>query len=179
LKETQQSIMDAQFELFDILASESWRRGSDAAAESEIADRVHMHLQSQVKRALEAQYSESPPAARPDQDLPAVQRLLHRRMEVEQQLHEAQFQRCCAQIRRRVTIATLLDDLTRLDASLRALGQEGFNLTELRKNYLPEGPLSPLKRPKSSGAGVRKVEQLTARKVVRPNSDLKRPLKRV
>jgi hypothetical protein len=177
LNETQQSIRDSQFELFDILASESWRRASDAAAEREIADRVHVHLQSQVKRALESLHNDNLPAARTD--LPTIQRLLHRRMELEQQLHEAQFQRCCAQIRRRVTIATLLDDLGRLDTSLRALGQEGFILSELRKNYLPEGPLSPLKRPKSSGAGVRKGEQLTARKVVRPNSDLKRPLKRV
>jgi DNA repair exonuclease SbcCD ATPase subunit len=177
LSETQQAIRDSQFELFGIFASENWRQASDAAADREIADRVHVHLQSQVKRALEAETTPAPSEAQ--RELPVVQRLLHRKMELEQPLHEAQFQRCCAQIRRRVTIATLLDDLTRLDTSLRALGQEGFSLSDLRKKYLPEGPLSPLKRPKSSGAGVRKGEQLTVRKVVRPNSDLKRPLKRV
>jgi chromosome segregation ATPase len=181
--ETRERIRSAQFEYFGKLSSEGWRKASDAAREYQIADRIQEQLKAFVKKAFEEQNfgdsSAQPPlraVVEANRDLQPLQMLLHRRMALEVQLDDAKFQRCCAQIRRRVTIATLLDDIARLDSALRALGEDGFDLMELQKAHLPEGPLTPLKRPRNTLAPVKPRGDVTARSSERPNSEVTRPV---
>jgi IS5 family transposase len=95
-----------------------------------------------------------------------LQDLLQRRMEAEQAYEDARYQRVCAQIKRRVTVAGLLDDLSKLDKALREAGGEGLDVDDLRKRHLPDGSLSPVKRPKTSS-------DITRVTTSRPNSDIK------
>ena len=66
-----------------------------------------------------------------------------------------------------------------LDAALNALGVDGIDVDKHRRRCLPEGPLSPLKRPKSSNASVRgsKSDYLTGVSAGRSKSDIKRPIR--
>jgi hypothetical protein len=90
---------------------------------------------------------------------------------LEEQCESVRFQRVFAQFRRRISIASLLGDVERLDAALRFCGDSGIGVEELRRVYLPEGPLAPLKRPSSSGNAVRR--SLAGRVTERSKSDLR------
>jgi DNA repair exonuclease SbcCD ATPase subunit len=177
LNEMRQRIASGRRELFMILTSEDWAKASEAETERQIADRIYKHLKSEMKHA--AGNADPPVPTAPTCHVHAGRaRLIRRKLELELQIHEATIERACAQIRRKVTIGTLLDDLAKLDAALRALGLEGLNLKELKQKHLPEGPLTPLKRPMSSAAALPAPAELAHETGKRSHSDLKRPIQK-
>jgi hypothetical protein len=177
LFETQERIKHTQLELFRLFASEDWRTASAMAAERQITSRILERSRTNVDKALEVQTPRAP--SNPPRKVVDVeiQRLLEQRKLLDQQCQKAVQQRWCAQIRRRVKVASLLDDLTSLDAALRALGDEGFDVGGLRMKYLPEGPLTPLKQRAQTASGERVKKGLAAFETGRSKSDLKRPIR--
>lgn len=174
------AIRQKQVELFDILMSERWREAIETSAEHQIAYRIRQQLQNNelsefqqtneptLQMQLVQQLSNLPDTAK-------LRELLQNQVDLIKQRNQAQYKRFCAQIRRRVKIASMLDDLQRLDCALRSLGQEGLCISDLRRQYLPEGPLSPLKRPKSSTSTARGRTELSTNSSGRSKSDIKRP----
>lgn len=176
IRETEKRIRKQQFELFDIFVSEQWHETTAMAAEHQITMRVKENLERASRNAADEAKSTQP--KRGDFS-PQIQALLDKRAELTRQCHEAQQQRTAMQFRRRVTIACILEDLRRLNAALIALGEPGIDVERHRRQFLPEGPLSPLKRPKSSNASVRgsKSDYLTGVSTGRSKSDIKRPIR--
>ena len=178
--ETEKRIRTRQLELFKILTSDAWHEVTATAAEHQITMRVKESLEQAAKSAAaEASLRDLKSRDEQCEVSPELQALLKARAQLSQQCQVAQQQRIRAQIRRRVTIACLLEDLQRLDAALNALGVDGIDVEKHRRRCLPEGPLSPLKRPKSSNASVRgsKSDYLTGVSAGRSKSDIKRPIR--
>lgn len=184
-EETQQKILKQQIDLFSILVSQDWREAITTSAEHQIAFRIKQQLSNSVQCAFEKQNFPNFPVTQKKQtptnsqkdtkEAKDLQILLQKRSQLVQQCNEAAYKRNCAQIRRRVIIASMLDDLQRLDSALKSLGKEGLNIDQLKRSYLPEGPLSPLKRPKSSVLTARGRTELSPLTTGRSKSDIKRP----
>jgi hypothetical protein len=176
LTEMQNRIRMGQTELFGIISSENWERATAAETERQISDRIYKFVTAEMK-----QLSADPPITSPTKSETDPRRIrpIQRRLELEKEVSEATQERTFAQTIRKVRIATLLDDIARFDAALRSLGEEGLNLKELERQHLPEGPLAPLKRPSSSaGVGRSPMEGMTVQ-LKRPNSDLKKRVRRL
>jgi hypothetical protein len=131
-------------------------------------------LKTEVGRAFEAQnITETPripvrPIDGTGREAQRLQELLVRRMGLEAEYAGIQQQRAFTQIRRRVTISALLDDLALLDRQLKAMGQDGLDVADLPRTYLPEGPPPPLKTPPATPMGMKSKP--------RPKSDLRLPI---
>lgn len=183
IKQTQEQIREKQLELYELLASEKWRAATNTSIEHQITMRICENVKGSVKSAFEKQNfgdSKLQPTMKKvvnPTDNQALLELLQNRTELEYQCQQIEHQRCSAQIRRRVVAACLLEDLQRLDMALRSLGEEGIDIEGLRRRYLPEGPLSPMKRPRSSGSARGSRTDLLAKKESRSKSDIKRPIR--
>lgn len=81
-----------------------------------------------------------------------LQQLLNQKMQLDVQCQEIMRQRYATQIRRRVSIASLLNDIEKLDYALQDLGEEEIGVNDLRRSFLPDGPLSPIKMRKQSAS---------------------------
>jgi hypothetical protein len=177
LAETQQRIRQRQFDLFRLLSSDDWEKATAAAAERQIMSRIHDRLRSILDNATKEHNSGttgSPVKSVP----PAIQALLDERARLERECRQAEQQRWCAQTSRRVNIASRLDNAKLLDAALRALNAVGLDVPGLSKEYLPDGPLTPLKPRAKTPTGVRAKQQgLADVETGRSKSDLKRPIR--
>ncbi|OHS97154.1 hypothetical protein TRFO_36678 [Tritrichomonas foetus] len=193
LAQIQKKTRDQQIRLFNILISQQWHDATKTATEHQIACRIKSILSSHIKTPDSPSSSKSPnhgSFSKADslhqtfdgsnnqisieKVSPEIKLLIQKKHQLEQECQEAQNRRICAQVRRRVSIASLLDELQRLDAALRTLDQEGLRVSELRRNYLPEGPFSPMKRPKSSAEAARSRAELAPKQPGRSQSDIKR-----
>lgn len=81
-----------------------------------------------------------------------LQQLINQRMQLDLQCQEIMRQRYETQIRRRVSIASLLNDIEKLDYALQDLGEEEIGINDLRRSFLPDGPFSPIKMRKHSAS---------------------------
>ena len=186
IEETEKRIKQQQRELFEILVSDEWRDATAIATEHQITMRIKENMDRNVTTAFQEQNFDSKNQTPKKKiietnkpDFQKLQSLLAKRALLKQEYQKAQHERCCAQIRRKVTLACMLDELQRLDATLKSLGDEGIDVEQYRKAYLPEGPLSPLKRPKSSDASIRggRKEPTAGQGTGRSKSDLNRPIR--
>jgi hypothetical protein len=155
-----QRIRQCKLNQIELLVSDDFHRASIVTVEHEIGVRIHEFLRSQTHQAFEAQNcTETPrvpviPVDTTSTDARKLQLLLNQRMDLEADYLIAHQQRAFAQIRRRVIISALLDDIALLDAALQAIGQESLNVEQLRQSYLPEGPFSPLATQKMTASAL-------------------------
>ncbi|OHT15255.1 hypothetical protein TRFO_14297 [Tritrichomonas foetus] len=183
LEQMEKSTQNRQNKLFEIISSPEWHEAIQISCEHQIQFRINENLRLRIKNAFEQQNygdsSQQPPLKRviDNSNYPELHQLLQRRHQLQIQCQEMVQERTFAQIRRRVSIATMLDELAKLDDALVSLGEEGINLNELRRMYLPDGPLTPLKRPKSSATPSRSQSGCITPKCAtgRSRSDIKRP----
>lgn len=81
-----------------------------------------------------------------------LQQLINQKMMLDVQCQEIMRQRYATQIKRRVSIASLLNDIEKLDYALQDLGEEEIGINDLRRSFLPDGPFSPIKMRKQSAS---------------------------
>ncbi|KAK8887210.1 hypothetical protein M9Y10_038248 [Tritrichomonas musculus] len=81
-----------------------------------------------------------------------LQQLINQRMQLDIQCQEIMRERYATQIRRRVSIASLLNDIEKLDYALQDLGEEEIGVDDLRRAFLPDGPFTPIKMRKHSSS---------------------------
>ena len=190
IKKTQSSRQKQQVKLFRIIASDEWREASIKRCENQIQMRINEQLRKHVKHAFEQQnYGDNIQNTQIHKFVdnnsissPEIQQLLQQRFLLNMQCQELTFQRTFSQIKRRVSIAAILDDLEKVGQILEAVGEEGINIEDLRKKYLPDGPLTPIKRA-SSGTTSQNRSKASSRAVSprnakgRSKSDIKRPFR--
>ena len=178
LKAIQKKVQEETMRLLGMLTNDKWREAVSTLTEHQIATRIRNELTTNVKPSADAREKQKEEMVPVDSVKSELLPLLQKRRQLELECQETQNRRKAAQVRKRVNIANLLDELQRLDMALKTLGHEGIQLNELRRNYLPEGPYSPMKRPKSSGEASRGKYELTPKTTTgRSQSDLKRPIK--
>lgn len=174
LESTQKEIHDLNQEYYSLLTSDEWMDANMINSQYQIINRERLKLRSEVNKHFEDQNyaKESKPdtSNRTKKSISStanVAELLDQSEIYQNQLNSASHNRFMAQTTRKVLVATKLDIIAQLNTILSDLNLEEVNIDELKDKYLPDGPLTPTKRPATqlSSRGVK-----TARSIRRPLS---------
>ena len=180
IKSIRKKTEDKQKQLFHLLTTPSWKDTTTTLSEHQVLTRVKSHLETLISN-LTIDPSDMSETVSIETVRPDLLSLIQHRNQLEGKCTAAQIERTQTQIRKRVGFSSLLEELQRLDIALLTLGKDGINISDYRKKYLPEGPYSPMKRPKSSAEAQRKAPITTdlssrQQQPIRSRSDIKRPI---
>lgn len=172
--QTDKEIEEMKRELYEILTSDKWREACQINAEHNIVLREQKKLKSDVNKAFEEQnyatkQTDGTIRVRTvdNPQLQALTGLISQRDDLQNKLFAATHDRCMAQIYRRVILSSKLDQIEQLNDVLKELNMDDdvIDVEALRQKHLPEGALSPIKRPSTA----------MSKREPKGNSQIKRP----